>query len=57
MSVFNPNILDASIHALTTSLRDEQKADVLLYASRYLPLEGSVPSPPSARPRWPCAPP
>jgi hypothetical protein len=41
MSVFNPMILDASIQAITSSLRDEQKAEVLLFAACHLNLQRS----------------
>jgi hypothetical protein len=39
MVVFNPNILNASIHAITSSLREDQKAEVLLFAARFLSLK------------------
>lgn len=38
MVVFNPNILTASIQAITSSLREDQKAEVLLFAARFLSL-------------------
>jgi hypothetical protein len=39
MSVFNPNILDACMQAVTGALRPDEKADVLLHAARYANLE------------------
>jgi len=41
MSVFNPRILDASLRDVTSSLSDQRKADVLLYAMQHIPLESS----------------
>lgn len=42
MNVFNPKILDASLRDVASSLPDEQKADVILYAMEHLPIERSV---------------
>ena len=39
MNVFNPKILDASLRDVASSLPDEQKADVILYAMEHLPIE------------------
>lgn len=42
MSVFNPKILDASLRDVTSSLSDEEKADVLLFAMERLHIDRSV---------------
>jgi hypothetical protein len=50
MSVFNPMILDASIQTITSALRDEEKAEVLLFAAKHLDLARYVPCNPPAHP-------
>ncbi|TCD60759.1 hypothetical protein EIP91_009552 [Steccherinum ochraceum] len=44
MNVFNPRILDASLRDVTSTLTDEQKADVLIYAMQHLSIERFVAS-------------